>query len=383
MKFNKKFVFISLIIFILISGFLIWSEFGSRNNSQKSGKSEISLPKIPIQAHKLFGFKIDSTKVANYWQSEIQEFQRLDENQSQFKIRFFNSRDKSELTLFQSINVLNPNSNLTGFDPNIRERVLVTSYKEVEKLNLNEQIEVGLVLTKQDLFFGDYTYSLVDLKDSQKLQNQDSLYTIETSLFSPKNLDQAKFTLKTVITFNLKEIDNNKIQEQREEIKRLILSLKSDDSINLVTTNSSLVKTQATLPFGEESQNILNQPYSDLHKAIDIVPSSEYHLKDETYNQTGLEIFYSLCDGLATGFEDSTKAKVIRLECKQDLNGDKIVYEYWHNQTNLVTKQTVLKGQLLGVMGNTGNSHGKHLHLVSFLNGERVDPYSLLLKSKS
>lgn len=48
---------------------------------------------------------------------------------------------------------------------------------------------------------------------------------------------------------------------------------------------------------------------------------------------------------------------------------------YAHLDTVAVTKgQCVAQGTVLGTMGNTGNSYGRHLHFEVRLDGERVDP---------
>jgi murein DD-endopeptidase MepM/ murein hydrolase activator NlpD len=56
--------------------------------------------------------------------------------------------------------------------------------------------------------------------------------------------------------------------------------------------------------------------------------------------------------------------------------------EYWHNELNLVYKnQPIVQGQIIGAMGDTGNSEGRHIHLVIIKDGERVDPQTYLDKT--
>lgn len=45
--------------------------------------------------------------------------------------------------------------------------------------------------------------------------------------------------------------------------------------------------------------------------------------------------------------------------------------------SEVVTGDSVVKGQRIGGMGTTGNSTGVHLHLEIYVNGERVDPMSV------
>lgn len=52
---------------------------------------------------------------------------------------------------------------------------------------------------------------------------------------------------------------------------------------------------------------------------------------------------------------------------------------YVHNKQNLVRAgQKVRRGQLIGYIGNTGNSTGRHLHFETWINNQRVDPRSVV-----
>ena len=54
------------------------------------------------------------------------------------------------------------------------------------------------------------------------------------------------------------------------------------------------------------------------------------------------------------------------------------VTAYAHNRTNLVVAgQTVTRGERLAQLGNTGLSHGPHLHFMLIHNGEHCDPAPL------
>lgn len=55
---------------------------------------------------------------------------------------------------------------------------------------------------------------------------------------------------------------------------------------------------------------------------------------------------------------------------------------YAHLQTvNVVVGEKVVKGTLIGTMGNTGNSYGAHLHFEVIKDNVRVDPYEYLDKN--
>tara|TARA_B100000959_G_scaffold250323_1_gene278677 strand:- start:326 stop:703 length:378 start_codon:yes stop_codon:yes gene_type:complete len=54
-----------------------------------------------------------------------------------------------------------------------------------------------------------------------------------------------------------------------------------------------------------------------------------------------------------------------------------------HNDSNLVySGMLVEKGQLIGYVGETGNSKGPHLHLEMWKNSEVLDPREIILDYK-
>lgn len=66
------------------------------------------------------------------------------------------------------------------------------------------------------------------------------------------------------------------------------------------------------------------------------------------------------------------------------IDGDDHRTRYVHNRQNLVKRGDVVKsGQLIGYIGSTGRSTGRHLHFETWLNGVRVDPEKYVDFSKS
>jgi septal ring factor EnvC (AmiA/AmiB activator) len=60
-------------------------------------------------------------------------------------------------------------------------------------------------------------------------------------------------------------------------------------------------------------------------------------------------------------------------------HGNGIVTKYMHHSALAVSAgQTVVKGQQIGYVGNTGDSYGAHLHFQVEVNGTAVDPQSYL-----
>jgi hypothetical protein len=54
---------------------------------------------------------------------------------------------------------------------------------------------------------------------------------------------------------------------------------------------------------------------------------------------------------------------------------------YCHlSQVSAREGEELLAGDVVGITGNTGRSTGEHLHITCRLNGERIDPYTVLLE---
>lgn len=121
-----------------------------------------------------------------------------------------------------------------------------------------------------------------------------------------------------------------------------------------------------------KGDNGITQGYSSKHKAVDI----GWH-KLESDNQV-LAHSEGIVVWVQTGQKNNKGAK----GNKSYGNAIKIKHNngmftlYAHLRSVKVKKgQTVTKGQVIGVMGNTGNSYGRHLHFeVRDKNDKRINP---------
>ncbi len=96
---------------------------------------------------------------------------------------------------------------------------------------------------------------------------------------------------------------------------------------------------------------------SNLHDGVDLRPE-----KDEIYAVESGSVVYSGIDQFGANYIDIQHAEGFKSR-------------YVHNRQNLVKwGGSVEKGQLIGYIGNTGDSTGRHLHFGLFANGQAVDP---------
>jgi hypothetical protein len=114
------------------------------------------------------------------------------------------------------------------------------------------------------------------------------------------------------------------------------------------------------------------------HYAIDLVPSESYYgSRFDLNNQRDKPVFFALCDGNAIGSTAKSGANYITLNCE-----DGNIITYYHNMNNFVREKIAVKyGQPLGIMGNTGNSAGAHIHFsISDKDGAK-NPLNFMQKS--
>lgn len=134
-----------------------------------------------------------------------------------------------------------------------------------------------------------------------------------------------------------------------------------DDSSGEEVNNEGVLKwptdgTNITSYFGPRAQPIAGA--STYHEAVDIgVPE-------------GTNV-YACEDGVVTTASYSDSAgNMIVID-----HGNGLVSKYFHNKELKVSVgDTVTKGQLIALSGNTGNSTGAHLHFGIYSNGTAVDP---------
>ena len=112
----------------------------------------------------------------------------------------------------------------------------------------------------------------------------------------------------------------------------------------------------------------ITQYYSSSHKALDLGWSSKYYGSNQT--------IYACFDGTVTinsYASDAGNYVAIRHD-----NGDVSRYLHLREKSSVRVGQRVSKGEIIGIMGDTGNARGNHLHFDLTKNGSRVNPLDYL-----
>lgn len=122
---------------------------------------------------------------------------------------------------------------------------------------------------------------------------------------------------------------------------------------------------------------------SGFHKGIDLTGNPS--------DNQGYDYILAFADGIVVGV-CNTYSKTGKVGGTGDMgnyviidhgNGYKTRYMHMTKGSVGVTKGTKVKaGQVIGYMGNTGNSTGRHLHFDISINGEYVDPKPYLYGEK-
>ena len=121
----------------------------------------------------------------------------------------------------------------------------------------------------------------------------------------------------------------------------------------------------------ENKQNKITQEYGNGHSGIDIVGAGRT-LDNIVAHSDGKVVF---CQ---TGYKNNkgSKGNASYGNCVKikHTNGYYTLYAHM-NSVSVKLNQSVCKGQKIGVMGNTGNSYGSHLHFEVFdTSNKRINP---------
>jgi murein DD-endopeptidase MepM/ murein hydrolase activator NlpD len=94
------------------------------------------------------------------------------------------------------------------------------------------------------------------------------------------------------------------------------------------------------------------------HNGIDLVPSSDYYKNSPIYKEYKQVVVYSTINGTARHYVDNYGGETVEVTSSD--NAMKVVFI--HFSQVLVESGEVIAGTPLGIMGETGNATGEHVH---------------------
>lgn len=106
------------------------------------------------------------------------------------------------------------------------------------------------------------------------------------------------------------------------------------------------------------------------HLGIDLNPGSGYPIQ-------------AIADGVVVLAEESSGGLGVQVVIEHVVDGATVRSLYGHMQFGSMTVgigDTVARGQVIGAVGNTGQSTGPHLHFGILVDGVEIDPHAWLLQ---
>lgn len=125
-------------------------------------------------------------------------------------------------------------------------------------------------------------------------------------------------------------------------------------------------------PLGENHYHAITAKYMDAnyfkqfgfeHNGIDLIPSQSYYQENQAYRQTSKIILFATLSGNACSSGDINTGYTVTIETEKD----KVLYH--HQEENFIPINSctrILSGTPIGVMGETGNATGIHVHYMTY-----------------
>ena len=139
---------------------------------------------------------------------------------------------------------------------------------------------------------------------------------------------------------------------------------------------SQYLETEGDFAWPTNSGNIITSVYGN--RIHPVTGRNDNHTGTDIAAPFGTEVF-SIANGtvVTTGYDTGGYGNYVVIEHS---GGYQSLYAHL-SQRKVSEGTTVLKGQVIGLCGSTGNSTGPHIHLEVKLNGERIDPLTLYSES--
>lgn len=287
--------------------------------------------------------KIDS---AQQYESMKLRIQYMYEHQSESYMEIMlASKDMGDL-----LNKAEYINKITDYD-----REMLTKYAETEKLIQDTQISLQ---NEQE--------ELQDAKDSMEAQKSSMAIVQDTKNEQLKKLNAQK----TETNDSLSQYQKDQ-REQQDAIKIILANIEKQNN----SSNGNSGGSNQTVKYDGGK---LAWPVPASHR----ITSYFGEMEDRTTAHNGLDIgastphvdgdqIVAAYDGVVVTAAYSTSAgNWIWIN-----HGDGLLTVYMHTSKMLVSVgQRVTKGQVIALMGNTGNSTGSHLHFGVMVNGTYVNP---------
>ncbi len=277
--------------------------------------------------------------------------------------------------------------NKESFEKNIKDNIVNNETKTVETVDLKTNPEYELKLVDRTL----------------KTNEEEIAQNIQEDITVTYKYYEIALNNKIINCTNTIEEAEEVVDAVKEENKELDLNIVekyTNNSQDIDTSEIETTKNEAKIKISEEiekekkekeeEERINNMPSINGIK-LACIPvngtiSSRYGVSSRirSSNHTGLDIaapqgteIKSITDGIITcASYNGSYGNLVKID-----HGNGIETWYGHTSKMLVTVgQNVKAGEVIALVGSTGNSTGPHLHLEIRINGEHVNPQQYLYK---
>ena len=162
-------------------------------------------------------------------------------------------------------------------------------------------------------------------------------------------------------TDKMKKVLNDYLNEQKKKNEEKILKISKEElQEELIQYEKKIRFTPDLIPI--KGEYAISQKYSEKHSALDFAAAM------------GTEVVSSAAGEILSVYEDKYFGKIIIIDHLNEYSSF-----YAHLAKTLVDPEIcVEKGQTIGLVGSSGNSSAPHLHFEIMVNGENIDPATVL-----
>lgn len=260
----------------------------------------------------------------------------------------FNDKIKSNIENYSSKNV--DNVQLTATPEYELKLVEKTKENEESEIIIAIQKEVEITYKYYEIAFNDETIEKVDSLDiAQQLVD----YVKE------ETKEQKILTINEITTKNVEDINTNTLEVARTNLND---KLNIDTSEEITNINGIKIATLPVTGIISSRYGVSSAIRSSRHTGLDIAAAKGTPIK-------------VVANGTVTFAASSgSYGYLVKVD-----HGNNVETWYAHTSKMYVTEgQEVKSGDVIALVGSTGNSTGPHLHFEVRINGEHVNPQKYL-----
>ena len=266
--------------------------------------------------------------------------------------------------------------NKKAINETIKNNIENYNNKTIEKIELAETPEYELKLverTQKENESGvivalqnelEITYKYYEIAyDNENVEKVEDKETAEKLVEDIKKLssEEIKLEVNEKTTNNVQELNTNTIEVAEQNLIKK-LDLKTEENTEITNINGIKIATIPVSGTISSRYGVSSSIRSSRHTGLDIAASKGTQIK-------------VVADGTVISAEYSgSYGYLVKVD-----HGNSVETWYAHTSKMYVTKgEKVKAGDVIALVGSTGNSTGPHLHFEIRINGEHVNPQNYL-----